>query len=57
MVTRRRIADCEESPLADDLLAAHGDKTYSLDPSLTFVPTIVVNGVSIEKCSNINSRF
>jgi len=49
MVTRRRIADCEESTSGDELLAGHGDKTYALEPPLTFVPTIVLNGAYSSK--------
>lgn len=45
--TRKLIDDCIASPLADDLLAANGDKTEALQPPLRFVPTIVINGVSV----------
>ncbi|XP_025156551.1 uncharacterized protein LOC105186426 [Harpegnathos saltator] len=43
--TRRAIDSCTKSSLGDDLLAANGDKTAALNPPLTFVPTIVINGV------------
>ncbi|XP_020279039.1 GILT-like protein 1 [Pseudomyrmex gracilis] len=42
--TRKAITDCTASSLGDDLLAANGDKTNALEPSLTFVPTIVLKG-------------
>ncbi|KAK2588697.1 hypothetical protein KPH14_001590 [Odynerus spinipes] len=43
--TRTRLTECTQSTLGDDLLAAHGDKTWALEPQLSFVPTIVINGV------------
>lgn len=43
--TRMRILECIRNPLGDNLLAAHGDKTWALEPQLSFVPTIVINGV------------
>ncbi|KAG5335507.1 COA7 factor, partial [Acromyrmex charruanus] len=43
--TRKLIDDCIASPLADNLLAANGDKTEALQSPLRFVPTIVINGV------------
>lgn len=45
--TQKRISKCINSSLADDLLAANGDKTWALEPQLSFVPTIILNGVSI----------
>ncbi|KAG5320203.1 GILT reductase, partial [Pseudoatta argentina] len=42
---RKLIDDCIASPLADNLLAANGDKTEALQSPLRFVPTIVINGV------------
>ena len=45
--SKKRILDCETSKLGSDLLAAYGDKTKSLVPPLSFVPTIVINGVSM----------
>ncbi|XP_043686110.1 gamma-interferon-inducible lysosomal thiol reductase-like [Vespula pensylvanica] len=43
--TQKRISECINSSLADDLLAANGDKTWALKPQLSFVPTIILNGV------------
>ncbi|XP_011311094.1 gamma-interferon-inducible lysosomal thiol reductase [Fopius arisanus] len=42
---RKTINDCVESTDGDRLLVAHGDKTHSLNPPLTFVPTIVLDNV------------
>lgn len=46
-VTQTGISECIKGSLADDLLAANGDNTWALNPQLSFVPTIIVNGVSI----------
>ncbi|KYN16388.1 Gamma-interferon-inducible lysosomal thiol reductase [Trachymyrmex cornetzi] len=43
--TRKLIDDCIASPLADNLLAANGNKTEALQSPLRFVPTIVINEV------------
>ncbi|XP_015118821.1 gamma-interferon-inducible lysosomal thiol reductase [Diachasma alloeum] len=43
--TRKIIDDCIKSETGDALLAAYGDKTHDLKPSLAFVPTIVLDGV------------
>ncbi|KAI4492025.1 hypothetical protein M0802_010150 [Mischocyttarus mexicanus] len=50
--TRTRISECIKSSLADDLLAANGDKTWALDPPLSFVPTIIINGVYSKENQN-----
>ncbi|XP_035719054.1 GILT-like protein 1 [Vespa mandarinia] len=43
----KSISECTkaDNSLADDLLAANGDKTWALNPQLSFVPTIIINGV------------
>ncbi|XP_015176774.1 PREDICTED: gamma-interferon-inducible-lysosomal thiol reductase-like [Polistes dominula] len=43
--TRKLISECIKSPVADNLLAINGDKTSALNPPLSFVPTIIINGV------------
>ncbi|KAL2725304.1 gamma-interferon-inducible lysosomal thiol reductase-like [Vespula squamosa] len=43
--TQKRISECIHSTVGDDLLARNGDKTWALKPNISFVPTIVVNGV------------
>lgn len=56
--TRTRISECIGSPLGDNLLAAHGDKTWALEPQLSFVPTIAINGVhSRENQGNVLYHF
>lgn len=44
--TQANINECINGPLSNDLLVAHGEKTKKLNPSLSFVPTITINGVS-----------
>ncbi|KAF4530958.1 hypothetical protein B566_EDAN011339, partial [Ephemera danica] len=39
------INTCWMSTESDDLLAAYGDRTHALTPAITFVPTIVFDGV------------
>ncbi|XP_014599257.1 PREDICTED: gamma-interferon-inducible lysosomal thiol reductase-like [Polistes canadensis] len=51
--TRTRISECIKSSLADDLLAANGDKTWALNPPLSFVPTIIINGVYSKENQNL----
>ncbi|XP_025603014.2 GILT-like protein 1 [Athalia rosae] len=41
---RSSINDCITSTKGDDLLAAYGDRTHAVDPIVTFVPTIILNG-------------
>jgi hypothetical protein len=41
------IRKCAEGTEGDELLAALGDRTHSLTPHLTFVPTVTINDVSI----------
>lgn len=56
--TRKLINDCIAGSLGDDLLAANGDKTHNLQPSLKFVPTIIINGVySKEKQDTALNNF
>ncbi|CAL7938716.1 unnamed protein product [Xylocopa violacea] len=43
--TQQSIAQCIAGPLAKELLAANGDQTNALQPKLSFVPTVTVNGV------------
>lgn len=44
--SKNRIVACERHPLGNDLLASYGDKTKDLQSRLSYVPTIVINGVS-----------
>lgn len=37
------IQKCSKSREGTELLKAHGEETHSLKPSMTFVPTIVIN--------------
>ena len=37
---------CATSEEGDRVLAKYGQRTIDLDPVLTYVPTVVVNGVS-----------
>ncbi|XP_046752836.1 GILT-like protein 1 [Diprion similis] len=41
---RSLVDNCISSAAGDELLAAYGNKTFDLQPNLSFVPTIVVNG-------------
>lgn len=41
------ITACSESAMGDQLLVQNGEKTAALKPPITFVPTIVINNVSI----------
>ncbi|XP_076231238.1 uncharacterized protein LOC143177261 [Calliopsis andreniformis] len=43
--SKDKIKECIASSLGGELLAANGDKTAALNPPLTFVPTITINGV------------
>lgn len=38
-----KVAACVASKQSDKLLAANGDKTWSLEPNLYYVPTIILN--------------
>jgi len=40
------IQSCAEGTEGDELLARLGDRTHNFTPQITFVPTIVINGVS-----------
>ena len=40
------IATCSERVEGDVLLVGYGDRTHALTPKITFVPTIVYDGVS-----------
>ncbi|KAJ8956509.1 hypothetical protein NQ318_019227, partial [Aromia moschata] len=40
-----KLKSCANSEEGDRLLAANGDKTWELDPNISFVPTIVYDGV------------
>ncbi|XP_034952072.1 GILT-like protein 1 [Chelonus insularis] len=40
---KEMLKECATSQFGDDLFAAHGDRTHNLTPSLSFVPTIVIN--------------
>lgn len=44
------MAQCAISSEGDKLLASHGDKTWNLEPNLSYVPTVVFNN-----SVNINS--
>ncbi|XP_003707478.2 gamma-interferon-inducible lysosomal thiol reductase 1 [Megachile rotundata] len=46
------IEQCLNSPLSKELLAANGDKTDALNPRLSFVPTITINGVTSQEIQN-----
>lgn len=41
------IETCAVSEEGDRLLAKYGQRTIDLEPVLTYVPTVIVNGVSI----------
>ncbi|XP_076681632.1 gamma-interferon-inducible lysosomal thiol reductase 1 isoform X2 [Andrena cerasifolii] len=41
---QKSIDDCIAGPLSKELLAANGDRTAALNPALSFVPTITING-------------
>lgn len=44
--TVAQILNCKSNDsIADVLLVAHGEKTKTLNPSLSFVPTVVINKV------------
>ncbi|XP_011311096.1 gamma-interferon-inducible lysosomal thiol reductase [Fopius arisanus] len=43
--TRKVIDDCINSEKGDALLAGYGEKTHDLNPALTSVPTIILDGV------------
>lgn len=45
--TKTSILQCIEGPKANELLVSHGKTTKNLNPNLSFVPTITINGVSI----------
>ena len=49
------IHKCANSKEGADLLALHGDDTRSLRPKMTFVPHIVMNGISIKPEDSINN--
>ncbi|XP_026673331.1 gamma-interferon-inducible lysosomal thiol reductase [Ceratina calcarata] len=44
--TRKSIDSCIAGSLSKELLVANGEKTKELDPKLSFVPTITINGVT-----------
>ncbi|XP_066581294.1 GILT-like protein 1 [Prorops nasuta] len=41
---QKRITQCLDGPQGDDLLAKYGDRTRELQPQISFVPTVVING-------------
>ncbi|KAG7200740.1 hypothetical protein KM043_001289 [Ampulex compressa] len=51
-LTQSGIGKCVDSSLASELLAAYGDRTWALDPPLSFVPTIIINGVRSSEHQN-----
>lgn len=53
--TLERINKCRNSDEAAELHAALGDKTSALNPILSFVPTVVVNGVIPINCNNLST--
>nr|XP_031834094.1 gamma-interferon-inducible lysosomal thiol reductase-like [Nomia melanderi] len=50
--TQDSIKSCISSSLADELLAEYGRKTAALSPPISFVPTIVINGVYSKENQN-----
>lgn len=40
-----KIKSCVQTEEGDKLLAEYGDKTWKLNPNLSFVPTVIYNGV------------
>nr|CAD7422069.1 unnamed protein product [Timema poppensis] len=41
----RPIEECVSGQLGTDILAFFGDRTRSLEPQLTFVPSVIIDGV------------
>lgn len=37
----------------DDILAELGDKTHAVEPTITFVPTVILNGVFDQEFQNL----
>ena len=54
--TQASINECINGPLSNELLVAHGEKTKKLNPSLSFVPTITINGVSTRHYKHVSSK-
>ncbi|XP_076645060.1 uncharacterized protein LOC143354682 [Halictus rubicundus] len=50
--TQDIIRDCIAGPLSSELLAEHGKKTAALKLPISFVPTIVINGVYSKENQN-----
>lgn len=50
--SKASITQCLNSSLSKELLAANGDKTDALNPRLSFVPTITINGVTSQDIQN-----
>ncbi|XP_043268645.1 gamma-interferon-inducible-lysosomal thiol reductase-like [Venturia canescens] len=55
--TQKLLGECQESRTANELLAQHGVTTMRLNPILTFVPTITVNGQAETEARNHFRRF
>ena len=56
--TKDKISACAESVEGDKLLAAHGEKTHSLRPTLFFVPSVTFDDVlEVEKMWQSQNDF
>ncbi|CAK9801028.1 Gamma-interferon-inducible lysosomal thiol reductase [Anthophora quadrimaculata] len=50
--TEDSINKCIEGSLSKELLVANGERTAALNPPLSFVPTITINGVNSKEIQN-----
>jgi len=47
------IEKCWKGTVGPELLKSHGEQTHSLRPAVSFIPTVVINGVRLEFISSI----
>ncbi|KOX78534.1 Gamma-interferon-inducible lysosomal thiol reductase [Melipona quadrifasciata] len=56
--TKANINECINGSLSNELLVAYGEKTKKLNPSLSFVPTITINGENTREIqSQVQNNF